>query len=46
MVLSEDDFAKGERFSRRDDHSLEETVQGQGEAAISRELAKTGSKRP
>ncbi|MFJ8949186.1 hypothetical protein ACIRO1_03715 [Streptomyces sp. NPDC102381] len=46
-MLSEDDFAKGEGFSRRDDHSLEETVRGQDEHAISRELAKTnGRKRP
>ncbi|MFJ9123448.1 MULTISPECIES: hypothetical protein [unclassified Streptomyces] len=46
-VLNEDDFAKGEGFSRRDDHSLEETVRGQDEHAISRELAKTnGRKRP
>ncbi|MFD5655017.1 MULTISPECIES: hypothetical protein [unclassified Streptomyces] len=45
-MLSEADFAKGERFSQRHDHSLEETVRGQGEAAISRELAKAGSRRP
>lgn len=45
-VLSEDDFAKGERFSQRDDHSLEQAVRGQGEAAISRELATAGARRP
>lgn len=44
-VLSEDDFAKGERFSRRDDHSLEETVRGQDEHAVSRELAKTNGRK-
>ncbi|NEB15880.1 hypothetical protein [Streptomyces coelicoflavus] len=37
-VLSEGGFAEGERFSRQDDHSLEEAVLGQGEHAISREL--------
>ncbi|MFI1675870.1 hypothetical protein [Streptomyces sp. NPDC020607] len=46
QVLSEDDFAKGERFAQRDDHSLEETVRGQDEAAISHELEKTDDKRP
>ncbi|MEU6676416.1 hypothetical protein [Streptomyces sp. NPDC046925] len=46
QVLSEDDFAKGERFFQRDDHSLEEAVRGQGEDAISRELRKAGGKRP
>lgn len=46
-VLSEGDFAKGERFSQRDDRSLEETVRGQDEHAISRELEKaSGGKRP
>ncbi|MFG2315019.1 hypothetical protein [Streptomyces tendae] len=39
-VLGEDDFARGERFSRRDDHSLEEAVLGRDEHAISRELRK------
>ncbi|MFD7563920.1 hypothetical protein ACFV7O_12080 [Streptomyces tendae] len=39
-VLSEDDFAAGEHFSRRDDHSLEKTVLGRDEHAISRELGK------
>lgn len=43
QVLSEDDFAKGERFSLRDDHSLEQAVRGQDEHAISRELAKASS---
>ncbi|MFL9655506.1 hypothetical protein ACJ7VE_17520 [Streptomyces sp. PB17] len=46
QVLSEDEFAKGERFSQRDDHSLEQAVRGQSEAAISRELAKAGGRRP
>ncbi|WP_229871790.1 hypothetical protein [Streptomyces longisporoflavus] len=46
QVLGEDDFAKGERFAQRDGHSLEETVRGQDEAAILRELEKTGGKRP
>ncbi|MFI0237641.1 hypothetical protein [Streptomyces sp. NPDC016845] len=44
QVLSEDDFARGERFAQRDDHSLEETVRGRDEAAISRELEKAGDK--
>lgn len=45
-VLNEDDFAKGEQFSPRDAPSLEETVRGQDEDAISRELVKAGGKRP
>ncbi|MEU7225496.1 hypothetical protein [Streptomyces chrestomyceticus] len=45
--LSESDFARGEWFSRRDDHNLEETVRGQDERAISRELAEArGGRRP
>ncbi|MFI9150972.1 hypothetical protein [Streptomyces sp. NPDC053367] len=39
-VLSEQDVARGERFSRRDDRSLEETLLGRGEAAVSRELGR------
>ncbi|MGC0330688.1 hypothetical protein RKD23_003678 [Streptomyces sp. SAI-170] len=39
-VLPEQDVARGERFSRRDDQSLEETLLGQGEAAVSRELGR------
>ncbi|MFD6434192.1 hypothetical protein [Streptomyces venezuelae] len=46
QTLSEDDFAKGERFSQRDDRSLERAVRGQGEAAITRELEKAGGRRP
>ncbi|MET9825754.1 MULTISPECIES: hypothetical protein [Streptomyces] len=37
-VLSEDDVALGERFSRLDDDSLEEDVKGQDERAVVREL--------
>jgi hypothetical protein len=37
-VLTEQDVARGERFSRKDDQSLEETLLGQGETAVSREL--------
>jgi hypothetical protein len=39
-VLTEQDVARGERFSRHDDQSLEEALLGQGEAAVSRELAR------
>ncbi|MEU5777858.1 hypothetical protein ABZ819_31720 [Streptomyces venezuelae] len=46
QVLSEDDFAKGERFSQRVGHSLEETVRGRDETAILRELEKASAKRP
>lgn len=37
-MLSEDDVALGERFSRLDDDSLEEDVKGQDERAVVREL--------
>ncbi|MEW2389330.1 hypothetical protein AB0933_13320 [Streptomyces venezuelae] len=46
QVLSEDDFAKGERFSQRVGHSLEQTVRGRDEKAILRELQKASAKRP
>ncbi|MFV0135961.1 hypothetical protein ACLGIH_22575 [Streptomyces sp. HMX87] len=41
-VLGEEDFARGERFSRRDDSSLEETVLGQNAQAVTRELKRAG----
>ncbi|MFE6420549.1 MULTISPECIES: hypothetical protein [Streptomyces] len=37
-TLSKEDVARGERFSRKDDHSLEKAVHGQGEQAVTREL--------
>ncbi|MEU3612137.1 hypothetical protein ABZ725_07425 [Streptomyces sp. NPDC006872] len=37
-TLSKEDVALGEVFSRSDDHSLEKTVHGQDEAAVTREL--------
>jgi hypothetical protein len=37
-VLSKEDVAQGERFSRSDDHSMEKAVLGQGEQAVTREL--------
>ncbi|MFE1147437.1 hypothetical protein ACFW42_09940 [Streptomyces albidoflavus] len=46
QVLSEDEYAKGERFSQRDDHSLEQAVRGQGEAATTRKLAKASNRQP
>ncbi|MFJ8151691.1 hypothetical protein [Streptomyces sp. NPDC094468] len=38
-VLSEQDVAEGERFSRHDDHSLEKALLGQDEDAVKRALA-------
>ncbi|MFJ3757482.1 hypothetical protein [Streptomyces sp. NPDC090080] len=38
-VLSEQDVAEGERFSRHDDHSLEKALLGQDENAVKRALA-------
>ncbi|MFD0256107.1 hypothetical protein ACFVGX_34955 [Streptomyces sp. NPDC127113] len=37
-ALSKEDVARGERFSRKDDHSLEKAVHGQDEQAVIREL--------
>lgn len=37
-VLSKEDVARGELFSRKDDDSLEETILGQDEQAVRREL--------
>ncbi|MBQ0828257.1 hypothetical protein J5Y05_17410 [Streptomyces sp. RG38] len=37
-TLSEDDVARGERFSLPDDQSLEKTANGQGEQTITRQL--------
>ncbi|MFJ8540774.1 hypothetical protein ACIRFH_01945 [Streptomyces sp. NPDC093586] len=42
--LSEDDVARGERFSRRDDHSLEKTLHGQDKQAVTRELEQAGTR--
>ncbi|MET9731919.1 hypothetical protein ABZZ79_15065 [Streptomyces sp. NPDC006458] len=39
-VLTEADVAAAERFSRKDDRSLEKALLGRGEAAVSRELAR------
>ncbi|GGL70570.1 hypothetical protein GCM10010129_12610 [Streptomyces fumigatiscleroticus] len=39
-VLSKEDVAAGERFSREDDHSLEKAVFGLGEQAVTEELRK------
>lgn len=39
-TLSKEDVARGERFSRKDDHSLEKAVHGQDEQAVTRELAR------
>ncbi|MET9381474.1 hypothetical protein ABZY09_10350 [Streptomyces sp. NPDC002928] len=38
QVLGTDDFAEGERISRSDDHSLEKTLLGQDENALTRAL--------
>ncbi|MFF4900013.1 hypothetical protein [Streptomyces sp. NPDC001068] len=38
-VLSEEDVAEGERFSRHDDHSLEKALLGRDEAAVRHALA-------
>ncbi|WP_256968649.1 hypothetical protein [Streptomyces sp. CS227] len=46
QMLSEDEYAKGERFPQRHDHSLEQGVRGQGEAAPTRKLAKASGRRP
>ncbi len=45
-TLSKDDVARGERFSRKDDHSLEKAAHGQDEQAVTRELerAETASR--
>ncbi|MFJ5774884.1 hypothetical protein [Streptomyces sp. NPDC093094] len=44
-VLTEQDVARGERFSRRDDQSLEEAVLGKGEAAVSAALSRARPRR-
>ncbi|MEV6122066.1 hypothetical protein AB0M23_16280 [Streptomyces sp. NPDC052077] len=41
-----DDIALGERFSRKDDHSLEKVVHGRDEQAVTRELQRAGAKTP
>ncbi|WP_129308201.1 hypothetical protein [Streptomyces sp. L2] len=43
-VLSKEDVSRGERFSRKDDHSLERALLGQNEAAVTRELARAERK--
>ncbi|MFB7595386.1 hypothetical protein [Streptomyces sp. NPDC056160] len=43
-VLSKDDVARGELFSRSDDHSLEKALLGQDEQAVVRALARAGRK--
>ncbi|MFF8530769.1 hypothetical protein ACN6K9_006109 [Streptomyces sp. SAS_267] len=43
-VLSKEDVARGEQFSRLDDHSLEKTLLGQGEQAVTRELDRASRK--
>ncbi|MFE2063083.1 hypothetical protein ACFXDH_11845 [Streptomyces sp. NPDC059467] len=43
-VLSKEDVAEGERFSRHDDHSLEKAVLGQDEQAVKRTLERTSRK--
>ncbi|MBZ6132193.1 MULTISPECIES: hypothetical protein [Streptomyces] len=42
-TLSEDDVARGERFSRVDDHSLEKTAHGKDEQAVRQELERAGA---
>ncbi|MFB7091029.1 hypothetical protein [Streptomyces sp. NPDC056296] len=42
-TLSKDDVARGERFSRKDDHSLEKAVHGQDEPAVIRELERANT---
>ncbi|MFF4397239.1 hypothetical protein [Streptomyces sp. NPDC001480] len=41
-VLSKGDVARGERFSRSDDDSLEKALLGQNEQAVTRELERAG----
>ncbi|MEU9381157.1 hypothetical protein AB0D38_09235 [Streptomyces sp. NPDC048279] len=41
-VLSKEDVAEGERFSRHDDHSVEKAVLGRNEDAVRRALAHAG----
>lgn len=43
-VLSKEDVAQGERFSRSDDDSLEKAVLGRNERAVTRELERAGRK--
>ncbi|MFJ7423733.1 hypothetical protein ACIQXD_34785 [Streptomyces uncialis] len=43
-VLSSEDVARGERFSRPDDNSLEETLLGQNAQVVTRELDQAGTK--
>ncbi|MGV9291014.1 hypothetical protein [Streptomyces sp. NPDC003719] len=42
-LLSQDDIAQGEHFSRRDDHSLEKAVHGQDKQALIRALTQAGA---
>ena len=44
-TLGKDDVALGERFSRKDDHSLEKTVLGRDEEAVTGELRRAGDKK-
>ncbi|MGW2642347.1 hypothetical protein [Streptomyces sp. NPDC001348] len=41
-VLSKEDVARGERFSRSDDHSMEKALLGRNEQAVTRELRRAG----
>lgn len=43
-VLSKEDVARGESFSRLDDHSLEKALLGQDEQAVTRELDRAGGR--
>ncbi|MEU6555267.1 hypothetical protein ABZ915_34095 [Streptomyces sp. NPDC046915] len=43
-VLSKEDVARGERFSRSDDNSLEKALLGQNEQAVTRELERADRK--
>ncbi|MGW7261401.1 hypothetical protein [Streptomyces sp. NPDC054834] len=43
-VMSKEDVARGERFSRSDDNSLEKALLGQNEQAATRELERAGRK--
>lgn len=45
-VLSAEDFARGERFSRQDDNSLEEAILGKDERAVVRELKQAAREAP
>jgi hypothetical protein len=45
-VLSKEDVARGERFSRLDDHSLEKAALGRNEQAVTRELDRASGTRP